>query len=163
MEYALFFAFSLVAIVSGIMVITQKNAVYSGLYLLLTFFCLAALYILLHAEFVAVVQIAVYAGAIIVLFLFVIMLLNLRFESDSFAPPLPRMIGIGVGLLFAVQFVWIGLGGMGAAAERNIPEGTTAALGMELFTKYIVPFEAAGVLLLVAMLGAVYLAKRKHN
>lgn len=165
MELFLFFAFSIISIASGIMVITQKNAVYSGLYLLLAFFCLAGLYILLRAEFVAVMQIAVYAGAIMVLFLFVIMLLNLRVDTHTFAKPIPRILGLVVAVLFVIELAWVGFRNQVGDIffPDNILHGTTQAIGKELYKHYIIPFEAVGVLLLVAMIGAIYLAKRKHD
>ncbi|UCC72668.1 MAG: NADH-quinone oxidoreductase subunit J [Gemmatimonadota bacterium] len=162
-----FYLFAGVAVASGVLMITRKNPVYSAMYLVLTLFSVAAIYVLLDAHFLAALQIVIYAGAILVLFLFVIMLLNL---GHDFVPDLRGkfwwFVGIGLGLvLFAELFV----------LARNAPEasgpdvlapllrsqGAVGAVAEPLFENYVVAVEVTGVLLLVAMVGAVVIAKRK--
>ena len=163
-ESVLFYLFGLVAILSGLSVVLQRNAIASAVSLVVCFFALAAEYVLLQAHFVAVIQILVYAGAIMVLFIFVIMLLNIREEGLAPIPALTRRVGFGLaaaGLL--------GVGALAAldglvhatAAPLAGDYGTIAAIGRALFSgPYLLPFEAVSLLLTVGMVGAVVLAKR---
>lgn len=164
-EPVLFYLFSLLAMVAGVMVVTARNPITSALSLVACFFCLAADYVLLDAHFVAVIQVLVYAGAIMVLFIFVIMLLNLRDETPVLAGEISRraLIGVatagltGMGLL-AGLVGWTG----GAMPEVGPEYGTIAQIGTALFQgNYLLPFEAISLLLTVAMVGAVILAKRE--
>ena len=156
----LFVAFASLLVICSLMVILQKNPVTSALWLVLGFVSLAGLYLLLHAEFVAMVQIIVYAGAIMVLFLFVIMYLNLKRDAeDGFGHALRRVVGWAIGALILVEGVmlvrhrWaLGPAGEGPA---NATWGNTVAIGRELYSRYLFPFELTSVLLLVAMVGAV--------
>lgn len=162
MEVILFIITALVALGSALMVITRRSPVSSVLFLVLTFFCLAVLYVMLGAQFIAAMQIIVYAGAIMVLFLFVLMLLNLRGEQ-SWENITPSRIGLGfvaTGGLLVVTVAWLkGVGSKGAELDPAI--GTVSAFGDALFQRFLLPFEIASVLLLGAIIGVVALIKRK--
>ena len=159
----LFGAFGLLALVCGLMVILHKNPVTSALFLVLTFCSLAGLYLLLQAEFLAMVQVVVYAGAIMVLFLFVIMYLNLDRDVDDGLPfALRRWIGWLVGLLLLVETAVLLWKRWGAGPESPEPPsalGNTAAVGQLLYSRYLFPFEVTSVLLIVSIIGAVMLGK----
>lgn len=163
-----FIIFAIVALVSAVLMITHKNPVYSALFLILTFFSLAGMYFLLEAQFIAIVQIIVYAGAIMVLFLFVMMLLNLRQETRL---PIGRPFQVALGSIFAlvllIQVLFIVKVGLtvsklGAFPPEKINEiGSVQVIGGELFTNYLFPFEAASILLLVGIIGAIILGRKK--
>lgn len=160
----LFFLFAVVAIASAVMMIIHRNPIYCALFLIITMFAIGGLYVLLNAPFIAAVHIIVYAGAIMVLFLFVIMLLDLK--ADAAREKTSRLLQT-VGILAAVVlFVELGLflkdASFGAAtAESGVIVGSTKAIGTLLFTKYLLPFEISSVLLLAAIIGSVILAKQK--
>jgi NADH-quinone oxidoreductase subunit J len=162
----LFFLFAIVAIASAIMMILHRNPIYCALFLIVTLFALAGLYVLLNAPFIAAVHIIVYAGAIMVLFLFVIMLLNLK---SDIAKERPRrrlqFLGIVIAGLFLVEVAFFVKSGSILPAspivESEIQQGSTRAIGELLFTDYLFPFEIASVLLLSAIIGSVVLAKLK--
>lgn len=168
----LFFIFAALAILSAISVIVRRNPVHSGISLLVTFVCFAAIYILLNAQFIAVIQVTIYAGAILVLVLFTIMLLNLRQSGPKFLDLLfNTRLGVAslvfVGLLileFATLFALNAIsparvsGGYGNSVIQA--NGAIESLSEVLFTKYLYPFEVASVLLLVAIIGAVVLSRR---
>ncbi len=166
------FTFALLALVSlfsAIMVITRKNPVYSILYLVLVFFCFAGFYVLLGASFLAAIQILVYAGAILVLFLFVIMMLNLRDPEKlegkrSLWQTLGAIVGSGFGLVILSYLS--ANPGIGVPSVPMTQEafalGSAAFVGKALFTDYVLAFEIAGVLLLAAVIGAVALAKKNR-
>ncbi len=161
-------------VVASILVVGQRSPIYSVLLLIASFAALAGLYVLLDAPFLAVIQIIIYAGAIMVLFLFVVMLLNAPHEQ---APsdvarhwPVhgPRRLGLLLGLALLVELAWSlwRAGGaperQAAAAARNLPGlGSVRQIGQVLFTDYGFAFEVTSVLILVAMVGAVVLAKRE--
>jgi NADH-quinone oxidoreductase subunit J len=164
-EAVLFYLFSLVAIVAGLSVVTARNPIASALSLVVCFFFLAADYVLLDAHFVAVIQILVYAGAIMVLFIFVIMLLNLRDEAPSRILDLSRraLVGLlvagvtGMGLVTALEAL-----PHGDAVTTAEGYGNVAEVGAAIFSGgYLLPFEVVSVLLTVALVGAVVLAKRE--
>ena len=164
MEPLLFTGLALVAAVCGLLVIVQRHAVYSALFLILTMGALAGLYILLDAHFVWAVQVLVYAGAIMVLFLFVIMLLNLTTEEVPWAH---RDLGrIVLALLLAAvllgELLLMLFSGSGTAAARPPSPGfgTTETVGRLLFTQFLLPFEITSVILLIAIVGAMVLAKK---
>ena len=154
----------------AIMVVTTKNTVHSVLFLVMNFLFVAALYVLLGAEFLAVIQILVYAGGIVVLYLFVVMLVNLKRPPEAHQDP-HRMTKLGFGMAAAVllelgMIAAYGAAGPGApppvAATAAIPvSGNTEQVGWLLYTSYLIPFEVASMLLLVAMIGAIVLAKRE--
>jgi len=162
MEMVIFWVLAVVAVGAGLGVVGQKSAVRSALFLLVHFCCLAGLYILLNAQFVALVQVLIYAGAVVVLFLFVVMLLGV--ERAEEVPDLRRVQQV-VGGLLAVLLVagiaWALLEtGQGPAAGPGVA-GSVRAIGSALLTAYVVPFEMAAVLLLVAIVGAIVLAKSR--
>jgi NADH-quinone oxidoreductase subunit J len=162
-----FYLFAGLAVASSVLMITRKNPVYAAMYLVVTLFSVAALFVLLDAHFLAALQVVLYAGAILVLFLFVIMLLNLGHELDpDIRGKFWWAIGFGLSLvLFAELFV----------LARSVPEapgpevltplietrGAVGAVAEPLFENYVVAVEVTGVLLLVAMVGAVVIAKRR--
>ena len=161
METLLFAVFALVAVASALVVITQKNPVNSVLALVVTFFCLAVLYVMLGAQFIAALQVIVYAGAIMVLFLFVVMLLNLK-EKPAWDARGPLLTGLGFAaaggvLLIAVTALRKPLG---LSASIDPQMGTVASVGDALFRRFLLPFEVVSVLLLAAIIGAVALVKR---
>ncbi|MCG8608477.1 NADH-quinone oxidoreductase subunit J [bacterium] len=160
----LFFLFSVVAIASAIMMVVHRNAVYSALFLILTLFALAGHFVLLNAPFIAAVHIIVYAGAIMVLFLFVVMLLDLKAdERKSGSQGFAKIFGgIVTGILILELGIMIKKGSESLpAASANMQVGSTNAVGHLMFTQYLFPFEVASVLLLSAIIGSVILAKRK--
>jgi NADH-quinone oxidoreductase subunit J len=162
MEQALFWIFSAVAIASGAgMVLSLRNAVTAALSLVLCMLALACLYVMLQAHFIGLIQVMIYAGAIVVLFLFVIMLLNLGGVSlGAERQPLLKAVGIAIGagatvklaaVLAALRVPW---------AEVPAEFGTTRQLGLAMYTDYLLTVQLAGVLLLAGIVGAVVLAKR---
>jgi NADH-quinone oxidoreductase subunit J len=160
----LFYLFAAVAVVSASLAVTRKNAVAAALWLVLMFFGLAGVFVLLEAYFVAVVQVLVYAGAIMVLFLFVIMLLDLRSdELDIMGSPDFRRLGLalaGAFLAITVVVLWRSRELLVPAAGGG-PDGAAAAIGSELFNRWLLAFEVTSFLLLGAILGAVVLTKRR--
>ncbi|MER2999677.1 NADH-quinone oxidoreductase subunit J family protein [Pontibacter populi] len=164
MENVFYFLASL-TLLCALMVVISKNPVHSILFLIITFFTISAHYILLNAQFIAVVNIIVYAGAIMVLFLFVIMFLNVgKNEHDLKTTAIKKISGtIAGGLLFVVMFAALKDAQVGTydAENFNSQIGMVENLGQVLFTKYLLPFELASVLFLVAMVGAVMLGKKE--
>ena len=163
MELIAFYVLALLLIASAIVVITNRNPVSSAVALAFNLVAIAGVYLLLDAQLIGLLQVIVYAGAIMVLILFVIMLLNLREEAKAHpAGTFQRILAPVTALLFAIvigRALWL-------SAPSLFPEkpegfGTAAVLGMELFTRFYYPFEAISLLLIVAMIGAVLLAKRK--
>jgi NADH-quinone oxidoreductase subunit J len=165
-ELIIFWAFAGLAVVSALLCITRQNPVASALWLVVTLFSLAALFVLLDAQFIAVLQVLVYAGAIMVLFLFVIMLLNLGRGGPA---DMKGPLGLGAGVLLAglmlVQLLAIRPGAPAPApsvmARAAAEQGMVPAIARPLFGEYLLPFEITSVLLLAAIVGAVVLAKRK--
>ncbi len=162
------YLFGLLAILSALGMIFHKNPVYSALFLVIAFFSLAGIYALLGAQFLSIVQVMVYAGAIMVLFLFVIMLLNLRNEIRL---PIGRPFQVIFGVIFGILLLVEGFlilkassvsGALGAFPQSRVDQiGSVEALGTLLFTKYLLPFELASVLLLIGMVGAILLGRKK--
>jgi NADH-quinone oxidoreductase subunit J len=160
----LFFGMAAVALVSGVLVVFQTHPLRSALWLIVNFFAVAGIYLLLHAEFIAAIQIIVYAGAIMVLFLFVIMLLNLRQPEEPTKQPYSGQKVAGVVLTVAAAFfLSYGLSRVKftPAAPAKPGLGNTESIAKLLFTDYLLPFEVTSVLLLVAIVGAVVLSKSK--
>ena len=165
MSEAIFFYFAGVIVVTSILVVLLQNPIYSVLSLLIMFFHVAGLYVTLHAEFIAVVQILVYAGAILVLYLFVVMLLNMKSDQHYHSQ---FMVGAGItgilllegGLLFFLKDSFGNSDGMGTGSMTTDTNGNTQAIGEVLYSTYLFPFEVASLILLVAMIGAVILAKK---
>ncbi|MEJ8756403.1 NADH-quinone oxidoreductase subunit J [Pontibacter sp. H259] len=164
MENVFYFLASL-TLLCALMVVISKNPVHSILFLIITFFTISAHYILLNAQFIAVVNIIVYAGAIMVLFLFVIMFLNVsKNERDLKTSVLTKVSGtIAGGMLFVVMIAALKDANVGSynAENFNSQIGMVENLGKVLFTQYLLPFELASVLFLVAMVGAVMLGKKE--
>jgi NADH-quinone oxidoreductase subunit J len=164
-ESFFFYLLSVLALVSAVLMITRRSPVVSVLYLILNFFCLAGLYLTLNAQFIAVIQIIVYAGAIMVLFLFVVMLLRLGDETQ-FAETLGsrKLVGIGLSVALFVEIAYIisfrGGDRHLAKAENAAALGTVESIGTEMFTRFLFPFEVTSIILLAAIVGAVVLAKR---
>lgn len=162
MDLVTFLALAVPLVAVAIMVIAHPSPVYSALFLVLTLFLLAVYFLFLDAHVVAALQIIVYAGAIMVLFLFVIMLLNLQSETlRTQRHGLGRVAVIG-GVVLAAELGLLLARPTADPAPDAPPEGfgTVEALSRELFTTYVLPFEVTGLLLLVAVIGAVVLAKR---
>ena len=161
-----FWGFAALAVVSALACITRRSPVASALWLVVTLFSLAALFVVLDAQFIAVLQVLVYAGAIMVLFLFVIMLLNLGRAGPT---DLKGPLGLGIGVLLAglllVQLLTLrrAAGGPAGGGPALVApgQGMIASVARPLFTAYLVPFEITSILLLAAIVGAVVLAKRK--
>ena len=159
----LFYVFAALTLGCGVLVIANpfsRNPITSAMFLVLTIISMAGLFVLLHAFFLAAVQILVYAGAVIVLFLFVIMLLDLKAEAMRKI----RFYGVAAGLISVGAILAIFLKSLGATplegASAPAVEGGTEQLGKLLFTSYVLPFEVVSVLLLVAMIGVILLSKR---
>jgi NADH-quinone oxidoreductase subunit J len=164
MTDALFYIFALLTLVCGFLVIANpfsRNPVTSAMFLVLTIASLAGLFVLLHAFFLAAVQVLVYAGAVMVLFLFVIMLLDLRAEERRKIKAFGLAAGlISVGAIVAIFLYSLANSPLGSNSSLTT-EGGTAALGALLFKQYLLPFEIVSVLLLVAMVGVVLLSKKE--
>jgi NADH-quinone oxidoreductase subunit J len=166
----LFYGFAAVAVLASLLVIAQRNPIYSVLFLIASFGALSGLYVLLDAPFVAMIQIIVYAGAIMVLFLFVVMLLNAPHEDTEEdlergvrlpASPGIKIFGSLLAVLLVAELLWALVGdgrrsqGFGGEAVSSV-----SAIGYALFTDYAFPFEVTSILILVALVGAVVLARR---
>ena len=164
MTATLFYFIAFLTIISALFVVLNRNPVYSAVMLVFCFFSLAALYVLLEAYFVAVLEIIVYAGAIMVLFLFVIMLINVGKEKAATslvqkAKAFPFMLVVLFSLNIILLILWRNEGLHQPETISSV--GSITAIGQALFTKYLLPFEIASLLLLVALIGTVYLAKKK--
>ncbi|QJX47291.1 NADH-quinone oxidoreductase subunit J [Hymenobacter taeanensis] len=160
----LFLFLSFVALISALGVVFAKNPVHSVLFLILTFFSLSGHYLLLNAQFLAAVNIIVYAGAIMVLFLFVIMFLNLNVDTEPHKPALAKIAAAVAGgsLLLIMVAAMRDVRPAGYDATTfNSQIGMVDQLGLVLYRQYLLPFELASVLFLVAMVGAVMLGKRE--
>ncbi|ACH40909.1 NADH dehydrogenase I, J subunit [Citrifermentans bemidjiense Bem] len=166
MESIFFLVVATVAVISSILVVTCKNPINSALSLVMTFFCLATFYVMLDAPFMAATQVIVYAGAIMVLIIFVIMLLNVKAESGKRGSH-AVFAGSVLGLFALFQTVWfLSKGSMTGATgtmdkAQIISVGHVELIGKALFTDFLLPFEITSVLLLAAIVGAVILAKKK--
>ena len=163
----LFLGFGALLVATALMVVLHRNPVTSALFLVLSFCSLAGIYLLLQAEFLGLVQIIVYAGAIMVLFLFVIMYLNLQHDIEHGTHiALRRGIGWAVGaliLLFGLLIANRGWApGPEAVAMAGAEHGNAAAIGRELYSRFLFPFEVTSMLLLVAMVGAIVMTKTRR-
>lgn len=162
----LFAYFACASVILSLLVVTRKNPVHSVLWMLLLFFHIASLYLLLNAEFIAAIQVIVYAGGILVLFLFVVLLINIREEVsiNKFIGAWPTAFTFALALLVVVfmsikSFVAAPPGIYSIELVKQ--ETDTKALGTVLYTQYLYPFEIASLILLVAIIGAIVLAKRR--
>jgi NADH-quinone oxidoreductase subunit J len=165
-EAVAFYIISAFILIFAVLVITAREAVHSVVFLVIDFLFVAALYALLGAEFLAIIQILVYAGGIVVLYLFVVMLVNLKRPPEAHQDP-HRQARLGFALSAAVLLELGMIGAYGytqpaAPATAAAPlVGNTEQVGWLLYTSYLIPFEVASMLLLVAMIGAIVLAKRE--
>jgi NADH-quinone oxidoreductase subunit J len=167
-----FYAFAAVAVASGVLVISARNPVHSVLFLILAFFNAAGLFVLLGAEFLAMILVIVYVGAVAVLFLFVVMMLDINFVQMRQGVLQYLPIGALIGLVLLAELVlvfgaWAVVPDVAATAAAPMPlpaqMSNTAALGALLYTRYVYAFQAAGAILLVAMIGAIVLTHRART
>jgi len=167
---ALFYAFSFVLLGAALGVISTRNPVYSALFLVLAFFTAAALWILLQVEFLGIVLVVVYVGAVMVLFLFVLMMLDINLDPmrEGFIRYLP--VGIGVAIIMAGELLlvlWardrLGPDQFPAPPMRDADYSNTRAVGEWMYTNFLLPFEVAGVILLVAIVAAIALTQRRRT
>ena len=166
-----FYIFAAITIIASIGVVGQRNPMYSVMLLITSFGALAGLYVLLDAPFTAVTQIIIYAGAIMVLFLFEVMLLNVPREEPGPAGLLGRLspgtlrIGAVLSLILGAEIVWaLSRVGLGWFAQDGVGDSVSdvTRIGTELFTRHAFAFEATSILILVAMIGAVVIARKEH-
>lgn len=169
-EAVAFYSLAALILVFAVLVVSTKNAVHSVLFLVANFLGVAMLYVLLHAEFLAVIQVLVYAGGILVLYLFVVMLVNLKRTPEATLDPRRRdRLGLLLAGAILAELAAISLysftsspwprAGQAAAVPPGV--GNVEAVGWMLYVDYVIPFEVASILLLVAMVGAIVLAKRE--
>ncbi len=167
-DYILFFGLALVAVASALGMLLSKNAVYAALNLIINFVTVAIFYIILGAPFIALTQMAVYAGAIMVLFLFVIMLLGAERLGTSTSLPWQRPLAFVLGAIVVIEAGYAMVTrSQGLTTAQALPDGfgAPAAVGELLFSTYLLPFEVVSILLLAAMVGAIVLthkAAKKH-
>lgn len=167
-----FYAFAFVAIAAGVMVVVSRNPVHSVLFLILAFFNASGLFVLIGAEFIAMILVVVYVGAVAVLFLFVVMMLDINFVElrQGFMRYMP--IGALIGIILAVELVFV-LGAWSISGEASLVKAAPIpaagdisninALGNIIYTRYVYLFQAAGVILLIAMIGAIVLTLRTRE
>ena len=167
----IFYIFAALSVFGALGVLILKNPIHCALSLVGTFFCLGSIYVMLNAEFVAVIQVLIYAGAIMVLFLFVLMLLSSRdthMSSNKLTVRKVLAVLLSIGIFFQIAFLFtvdeLKLGAKGKYPIEVVEEiGSIALIGRLLFTDYILSFEIIAILLLVAVIGAVVIAKRKFH
>jgi NADH-quinone oxidoreductase subunit J len=164
-EAVAFYSLAALILGFGVLVITAKSTVHSVLFLVADFLCVAALYVTLQAQFLAVIQVMVYAGGIVVLYLFVVMLVNLKRPPEAHSDP-RRMGRLGVVMAAAVMVELVAIFALGWSRPEvtgggGLSPNNVEQLGRLLYQDYLIPFEVASVLLLVAMIGAIVLAKRE--
>jgi NADH-quinone oxidoreductase subunit J len=165
-ELIAFIVLALVAVGSALGMLFSKNAIYAAIYLIMNFTTVAIFYLILGGAFIAVAQIAVYAGAIMVLFLFVIMLLGAEKlgQSETLAWQKPLALLLGIVLTVEALYVLLFQAGQPIPAKVLADDfGSPYSIGMELFQNYLLPFEVTSVLLLVAMIGAIVLTRQKKG
>jgi len=164
-ETLFFYLFASITCLAGLMVISSRNPVHSVLFLILAFFNAAGLFVLLGAEFLAMLLVVVYVGAVAVLFLFVVMMLDINFVElrEGFQRYMPLGLGVGGVLLAEILFVFFNSADMPETMEMVNEVSNTRALGRILYTDYIYLFQLAGLILLVAMIGAIALTLRKRE
>jgi NADH-quinone oxidoreductase subunit J len=169
LEAIVFYALAAFVLGFGVLVITARNTVHSVLFLVANFLCVAVLYVVLAAEFLAVIQVLVYAGGIVVLYLFVVMLVNLKALPEATLDPRRRSrLGFLLAAALLAEVIAIvvytanrPVTGPAPAASGLAGRGNTEVVGWLLYTDYLIPFEVASMLLLVAMIGAILLARRE--
>ena len=169
LDLALFLVLALIAIAAALGMLMSRNAVYSALFLVLNFVTVAVFYLLLGAPFIAMSQITVYAGAIMVLFLFVIMLLGADALPKTEVLPWQKPLAIGLGFVLAIEATYLLITKARPAGDILQPEVAVNSMdnlremGMVLFNQYLLPFEVTSILLLVAMVGAITLTKKEKG
>jgi len=163
-EFAIFFLFAAIAVIFALVVVLHRNPVVGALSLVASFFALAVMYVLLEAPFLAALQVIVYAGAIMVLFLFVIMLLNLQRAAEPATRPIQQFVGYTAGAAFGIGLVYFLLK---YAVFAALPDGPFLAdarvIGIRMFEAYVFPFEMVSILLLAAIVGALLLSGRMRE
>jgi NADH-quinone oxidoreductase subunit J len=160
----LFWFFALLAVGSAVLMVTRRNIVHGAIFLITTLLATAGIFLQLQAEFLFVVQIILYVGGIMVLFIFVIMLVNLDVSLRQLQFNRQKWVAGILALVLGAQFFfafWAGRGAFRLPSQNPLPPKNSEAIGQALFSQYMLPFEIASVLLLVAMIGAVVMAKRK--
>ncbi len=160
----LFMILAVIAIVSALGMLFSKNAVYAALFLILNFAVVAVFYLILEAPFIALTQVTVYAGAIMVLFLFVIMLLGAEQTGRASAAWWVQPVALSLGVVLIAEtayIIFVQKGAITTAAAITADFGSPAVVGKALFNQYLLPFEATSVLLLAALIGAIVLTKQK--
>jgi NADH-quinone oxidoreductase subunit J len=163
----IFYAFAAILVFAGLRVITTRNPVHAALWLVLSFFSAAGVWLLLQAEFLAIVLVLVYVGAVMVLFLFVVMMLDVNFDKlrERFKSYIPVAATVGILVLVEMALVLVG----GYLGERIVPPApaagysNTKALGLQIYTDYAYPFEIAAMILLVAIIAAIALTHRRRR
>jgi NADH-quinone oxidoreductase subunit J len=167
LQLFLFLVLALVAITSALGMLINRNAIYSALFLVLNFATVAVFFLLLNAPFIAVAQVSVYAGAIMVLFIFVIMLLGAERAGQTQTIPWQRPLAIALAIILLLEagFILVGQRDVIPVVSGELPPGfgSPAQVGTELFQNYLLPFEVTSVLLLVAMIGAIVLTKNEKK
>jgi NADH-quinone oxidoreductase subunit J len=162
----IFMYFAAVILLSAVLMITRRNPIHSVMFMLLLFFHIAGVFVLLNAEFLAAVQLIVYAGAILILYLFVVMLLNVDRESSAARANRYWRWMVGFGVVIAAEVILLisrGTFSADAGQPMHLAGSGVKELGELLYQKYLVPFEAASIILLVGLVGAVMLAKKTSN
>jgi NADH-quinone oxidoreductase subunit J len=168
-ELAVFYGFAAILVFAALRVITARNPVHAALFLVLAFFTAAGIWMLLRAEFLAITLVLVYVGAVMVLFLFVVMMLDINLDRmrEGFWSNLPVAVAVGVLMLIEMVVVlagkYAGLGALPTPEDPGADYSNTRELGRILYTDYVYPFELAAVVLLVAMVTAIALTMRKRK
>jgi len=166
-QWLVFLGAAFISILASLLVITRKNPIHSALFLVLNFLCVAVLYLLLQSQFIAIIQVVVYAGAIVMLIVFVIMLLDLEVELRTGLKVIySKVIGVFLALLFLLGILIAVIaksptGKLGPYTPEKMG-ASTKAVGEVLFTQYLFPFEIISVLLVAAIVGAVILSKKRR-
>jgi NADH-quinone oxidoreductase subunit J len=163
MEFGVFFFFAAIAVIFALVVILHRNAVVGALSLVASFFALAVMYVLLDAPFLAALQVIVYAGAIMVLFLFVIMLLNLQHVAEPATRPVQQFLGYTSASAFGIALVYFIVKYAVLANPTGPFHADVRAIGVSMFEAYIFPFEMVSILLLAAIVGALLLSARRTS
>jgi len=164
-QTAVFYIFAAILVFAALRVIIVRNPVHAALWLVLCFFTAAAIWLLLKAEFLAIALVLVYVGAVMVLFLFVVMMLDINFDNlrKNFKNYIPVGAIVGILVLVEMALVIIGSGVAGSTAVPMVQESNTQALGRLLYVEFVYPFEVAAVVLLVAIVAAIALTHRERR
>jgi NADH-quinone oxidoreductase subunit J len=162
-DLVVFFVFAAAAVIFALVVILHRNPVVSALSLVVSFFALSVMYVLLEAPFMAALQVIVYAGAIMVLFLFVIMLLNLQKQSEENTRPVQTLVGGITSIGFCAALIYYLHKATVVAPPASAFQTSARAIGFEMFTAYVFPFEMVSILLLAGIVGALVLSQRART